>query len=65
TLWRNKKGKEKEYNASEVWKAIKIDYPKVIWSDVMKVAKVWNIPMNKDKFVNRMIKDLGNDNING
>nr|GEX37177.1 RNA-directed DNA polymerase, eukaryota, reverse transcriptase zinc-binding domain protein [Tanacetum cinerariifolium] len=31
TIWCNKKGKEKESSASEVWKAIKIDYPNVIW----------------------------------
>ncbi|GJW53963.1 RNA-directed DNA polymerase, eukaryota, reverse transcriptase zinc-binding domain protein [Tanacetum coccineum] len=98
SVWFNKKGKEKEFSASKVWKAIKIDYLKernirrvelkersidmlfrvivenIIFklmglklkckSDVMKVAKVWNIPMNKDRFVKEMIRDLVNDNIN-
>ncbi|GJZ85566.1 RNA-directed DNA polymerase, eukaryota, reverse transcriptase zinc-binding domain protein [Tanacetum coccineum] len=28
-VWCNKKGKEKVFNVSEVWKAIKVEYPKV------------------------------------
>nr|GEZ52222.1 RNA-directed DNA polymerase, eukaryota, reverse transcriptase zinc-binding domain protein [Tanacetum cinerariifolium] len=31
TYWCNKKGKEKHFSVSEVWKAIKCEYPKVIW----------------------------------
>nr|GEZ31680.1 hypothetical protein [Tanacetum cinerariifolium] len=29
-VWCNKKGKEKDFSASEVWKAINIDYPKEV-----------------------------------
>nr|GEU57000.1 putative reverse transcriptase domain-containing protein [Tanacetum cinerariifolium] len=31
TFWCNKKGKERTFSATEVWKAIKNDSPKVIW----------------------------------
>lgn len=30
-IWCNKKGKEKRFCASEVWKATRIEYPKVMW----------------------------------
>nr|GEV88364.1 hypothetical protein [Tanacetum cinerariifolium] len=30
-VWCNKKNKEKYFSVSEVWKAIRIEYPKVIW----------------------------------
>ncbi|GKA81988.1 RNA-directed DNA polymerase, eukaryota, reverse transcriptase zinc-binding domain protein [Tanacetum coccineum] len=29
TVWINKKGREKNFNVSDVWKAIRVDYPKV------------------------------------
>ncbi|GKD18875.1 reverse transcriptase domain-containing protein [Tanacetum coccineum] len=31
TVWIDKKGKEKRFSVREVWKAIRIDCPKVIW----------------------------------
>ncbi|GJZ76220.1 RNA-directed DNA polymerase, eukaryota, reverse transcriptase zinc-binding domain protein [Tanacetum coccineum] len=31
TIWMDKKGKEKLFSTKEVWKAIRIDCPKVIW----------------------------------
>ncbi|GJZ47911.1 hypothetical protein Tco_0601743 [Tanacetum coccineum] len=33
TYWCNKKGKEKQFSVSEVWKAIKHDYPKISCED--------------------------------
>ncbi|GKB52708.1 RNA-directed DNA polymerase, eukaryota, reverse transcriptase zinc-binding domain protein [Tanacetum coccineum] len=33
TVWVNKKGKEKIFSVKEIWKAIKDESPKVIWSE--------------------------------
>ncbi|GJU49928.1 hypothetical protein Tco_1219483 [Tanacetum coccineum] len=58
TIWCNKKGKEKEFSASEVWKAIKIDYPKADWSQLILMIQSMFFDLSKGS-IPRYVIDTG------